>query len=105
MNGPSRTLLVMTVLLVPAVSMAQQTQSQPFSYTYAEIAYDETDFDLGGGGDIDGDGLTLSGSYALNDDWHIYGSYGMADLDAGIDVDTLSIGAGYRYPLNDEVDI
>ena len=107
MNGVSKTLLGMTVLLVPAVSMAQQqtTSTEPFSYTYAELAYDESDFDLGGGGDIDGDGLTLSGSYALNDDWHIYGSYGAADLDFGIDIDTLAIGAGYRYPLQDDVDI
>ena len=32
-------------------------------------------------------------------------SYGTADLDFGIDIDTLAIGAGYRYPLKDEVDI
>jgi hypothetical protein len=107
MNGVSKTLLGMTVLLLPAVSMAQQgqTQSRPFSYTYAELAYDESDFDLGGGPDIDGDGFTLSGSFEINDDWHVYGSYAMADLDFGIDVDTLSIGAGYRYPLRDDVDI
>jgi hypothetical protein len=108
MNGVSKTLLCMTVLLVPAVGMAQRqpvTQSQPFSYSYAELAYDESDFDLGGGGDIDGDGFTLSGSFEINEDWHAYASYGMADLDAGIDVDTLSIGAGYRYPLRDDTDI
>jgi hypothetical protein len=107
MNGVSKTLLGMTVLLVPAVGMAQQeqTQSQPFSYSYAEIAYDESDFDLGGGGDIDGDGITLSGSFEINEDWHAYASYGMADLDFGIDVDTLAIGAGYRYPLQDDLDI
>jgi hypothetical protein len=95
----------MTVLVLPAVSMAQQSTLPAFNYSYAELAYDESDFDLGGGGDIDGDGFTLSGSFELNEDWHIYGSYGMADLDAGIDVDTLSIGAGYRYPLQDDVDI
>ena len=106
MNGVSRTLLCMTVLLVPAVGIAQPaTQAQPFSYSYAELAYDESDFDLGGGGDIDGDGFTLSGSFEINEDWHAYASYGMADLDAGVDVDTLSIGAGYRYPLRDDTDI
>jgi hypothetical protein len=106
MNGVSRTLLATTVLLLPAVTTAQQqNQSRPFSYSYAELAYDESDFDLGGGGDIDGDGFTISGSYEINEDWHAYASYGMADLDFGIDVDTLAIGAGYRYPLQDDLDI
>ena len=104
MNGVSKTLLGMTVLCVPAMGMAQQNQTQPFSYSYVELGYDESDFDLGGG-EIDGDGLTLSASWALTDDWHVYGSYAPADLDFGIDLDTLAIGAGYRYPLQDDVDI
>lgn len=103
MNGVSKTLLGMTVLLVPAMSMAQN-QTQPFSYSYVELGYDETDFDLGGG-EIEGDGLTLSASWALNDEWHVYGSYGTADLDFGLDLDSLAIGAGYRYPLQDDVDL
>jgi len=105
MNGVSKTLLIMTVLLLPTVGTAQQqTQTQPFNYSYVELSYDESDFDLGGG-DIDGDGLTLSGSYEINEDWHAYASYGTADLDFGIDIDTLAIGAGYRYPLQGDLDI
>jgi hypothetical protein len=106
MNGVSRTLLCMTVLLVPAAGMAQRqpvTQTQPFSYSYVELAYDELDFD--GAGDRDGDGLTLSGSFEINEDWHAYASFANADLDGGIDLDTWAIGAGYRYPLRDDVDI
>jgi hypothetical protein len=96
----------MTVLLVPGLSLAQQSSTQPLAYTFVELAYDETDFDLGGGGgEIDGDGLTLSGSWAINDEWHVYGSYQTADLDFGIDYDAFAIGAGYRYPLRDDVDL
>ncbi len=105
MNGVSKTLLGMTVLAVPALGLAQPSTTQPFSYSYVELAYDETDFDLGGGGEIDGDGLTLSASWEINDDWHVYGSYATADLDFGIDLDTLAIGGGYRYPLRDDVDL
>jgi hypothetical protein len=106
MNGVSKTLLGMTVLLVPAVSMAQRqpvTQTQPFNYSYVEIAYDELDLDRPG--DADGDGLTLSGSFEINEDWHAVASYGEADLDGGIDIDTWTIGAGYRYPLRDNIDL
>lgn len=105
MNGVSRAMLVVAALL-PMMTQAQQaTQTQPFSYTWAEIGYDEADFDLGGGGDVDGDGLTLSGSYAINDDWHVYASYNTSDLDFGIDLDSWAIGGGYRYPLRDDVDL
>ena len=105
MNGVTRALLV-TPLLWPALSAAQETrpESSQFNYSYVEIGYDESDFDVGNG-DIDGDGLTLSGSYEINDDWHVFASYGMADLDFGIDIDTLAIGAGYVYPLQEDVDL
>jgi hypothetical protein len=106
MDGVSKTLLVAAALL-PAVSQGQaqqQTPVEPFDYTYVELSYDETDFDFGSG-DINGDGLTLSGSFEINEDWHAFASYNTADLDFGIDLDSWAVGGGYRYPLRDDVDI
>jgi hypothetical protein len=101
--------LLLAALAVPAVSMAQEAatarpQSAQFNYSYVELGYDETDFDLGPV-DVDGDDLTLAGSYEINDDWHVYASYGSADLDFGIDVDTWILGAGYVFPLKEDIDI
>jgi hypothetical protein len=92
-------------LALPALSSAQETQTYPFEYTYAELAYDEFDFDLPGAGDLDGDGLTLLGSFEINEDWHVVASLGSADLDGGADLDTWAIGAGYRYPWRDNIDL
>jgi hypothetical protein len=92
------------VVLLPAVAMAQQQTDSQFNYTYVELAYDESDFDLGGP-ELDGDGFTLSGAYELSDEWHLYGSYGTADLDAGVDLDTLGIGVGYAHSLKPNVDV
>ena len=103
MSRVSRAFLALPLVL-PAVALAQQPTESQFNYTYVELAYDESDFDLGGP-ELDGDGFTLSGSFQLNDDWHLYGSYGAADLDAGADVDTLAIGAGYSHALRQNVDI
>ena len=93
---------------MPALATAQDNgtrpQSSQFNYSYVEIGYDESDFDVGGG-DIDGDGLTLSGSYEINDDWHAFASYGTADLDFNVDIDTLAVGVGYVFPLQDDVDL
>lgn len=101
MNGVSRALVVIAAI-APGVGMAQQSaRAQPdLSYTYVEATYDTNDFN-----DIDGDALTVSGSFKINRDWHVYASYSSADLDFGIDVDTLAIGAGYRYAIKNNVDL
>lgn len=108
-NGVSRALLVAAFLL-PAYGQAQESgatrpESAQFNYTYVQVSYDEIDFDVGPL-NVDGDGLTLSGSFELNDDWHIYTSYSQIDLDPGnADVDTWAIGAGYVFPLKDGIDL
>jgi len=104
-NGVSRALLC-TAFSLPAFGQAQDArpESAEFNYTYLEVSYDEHDFDLGNAS-VDGDGITLSGSFELTDDWHIYTSYSQADLDFGIDVDTWAVGAGYVYPLKDGIDL
>ena len=105
MNGVSIGLLAVAAL-VPTLGQAQQPTPLPeLSYNYAELSYDEGDFELEGVGGIDGDGLTLSGSFELTEDWHAYASFTNSDLDSSIDVDTWALGAGYRYPLQDNVDI
>lgn len=104
MNGVSIGLLA-AAALVPALSQAQQPTPLPeLSYNYAELSYDESDFDLDAA-DVDGDGLTLSGSFELTEDWHVYASYATSDLDGSIDINSWALGAGYRYPLQDNVDI
>jgi opacity protein-like surface antigen len=105
MNGVSRALLA-AALLLPALSQAQQQQttrppSSQFNYSYVEISYDETEI----GANIDGDGLTLSGSFEINDEWHAFASFGNADYDFGFDVDTWALGAGYVFPLQDDIDL
>jgi hypothetical protein len=109
MNGVSRGLLVAGVLSLPTLSLAQESAkpTKPqFNYTYVEIGYDKHDFDVEGAPDnIDGDGLTLSGAFALKDNWHVYGSYGNADLDFGIDLDTWVLGLGYSHPIKKDVDL
>jgi hypothetical protein len=109
MNGISRGLLVAAVLLVPTLSMAQESTKpakSQFNYSYAELGYDKADFDVEGLSDtVHGDGWTLSGSAQLKDNWHVYGSYGTANLDFGIGLDTWAIGLGYSYPVKKDIDL
>jgi hypothetical protein len=111
MNGVSRALLLAAIGL-PALSAAQEPATRPqsaqFNYSYVEIGYDELDFDLGTFA-VDGDGLTFSGSFEINDDWHVYASYGSYDLEPFFgfdpDVDTWTLGTGYVFPLQEDIDI
>ena len=109
MTAISRGVLVAAVLLLPTLSMAQEsakpTKTQ-FSYSYAELGYSKHDFDVENApNNIDGDEFTLSGSVQLKDNWHVYGSYGTANLDFGIDLDTWVLGLGYSYPVGKDVDL
>jgi len=112
-NGVSRALLC-TALVLPAFGQAQESAARPesaqFSYNYVQLGYEEADFDFGNV-EGDGDGLTLAGSFEINDDWHVYASFGTADGDLGgpfnndFDIDTWTLGAGYVFPLREDIDI
>jgi hypothetical protein len=106
MNGVLRAVIVGAVCM-PAVCAAQQAArpKSGFDYSYVELEYADTEFDVSDGGNIDGDGFTLRGSIELSDEWHAFASYGQSDLDFGIDLDTFTIGAGYVYPLKDDLDL
>jgi hypothetical protein len=107
MNGVSRAVLVVAVLL-PTLSSAQEASKSArsgFDYNFAELSYDKHDVDLDRPGNIDGDGFTLSGSVKLSDEWHLYASDSSANLDFGINLDTWTLGLGYSHSLKPNIDL
>lgn len=87
--------LVSALLLALSVSVSAQT----ISYDYIQVSFGRVDLD-GAGLDADGDGLGISGSFSLNDDFHVFGEYQTADLNFGVDVDILEIGGGYHTEIS-----
>src|SRR5688500_11756726 len=81
MTGVSRSLLVVAALLPAATQAQEATPTPPFNYTYVELGYDEAEYVVGSVEGLDGDGLTLSGSFEITVDWHAYASYNTSDLD------------------------
>ena len=71
-------------------------------YTYVEAYYQDIELD---DFDVDGDGFAIRGSFALTDDWFMIVGYQAADFDFGADFDHAYLGAGYRTPINDRVDL
>jgi hypothetical protein len=73
-----------------------------FSYTYAQIDYLDGEFDEG---NVEGDGVRLSGALAINDLVHLYALYQELDFERGIDTSFFEVGAGLNYALGPDLDL
>ena len=87
------------VLLVLAFSLS--ANADDFDYNYLQLDYGNLEYD---DINVDGDGVGLSGSFAINPDWHVFAGYQSAGLDFGIDVDTFDAGIGYNTEMSPTVD-
>lgn len=82
---------------------AQGTQAaQGLKYTFAEIGYGRVYFD---DPDVDGDGFSIGGSYALTSEFHVFGNYGTTELDFNIDATTFELGFGHNRPISNNIDL
>lgn len=88
------------VLLI--LTFSASVNAQGFDYNYLQLSYGNVEFD---NINVDGDGLGLSGSYALNPDWHVFAGYEAAGLDFGIDATTFGAGVGYNTEMSPTIDM
>jgi len=94
-----RLMVTAAVLAVamPGVSLAE------FDYSAIEISFVDVEFDVGPI-NVDGDGFTIGGTYMIGDEFFIGGEYEDYDFDFGVDGESLSIGGGFVYNLNEDLD-
>ena len=89
-------------LLVFLLAFAANAAAEGFDYNYFELGYGTLEID---DIDVDGDGFSLGGSYAINDNVHVFAAYENAGLDFGIDATTFGAGIGYNTELSPTVDM
>ncbi len=70
---------VMAALAAPSLALADM------NYTNFEVDY----LDLDGDGGVNGDGFEIGGSWELNDQFHLFGSWQDQSFDGGFDGETL----------------
>jgi opacity protein-like surface antigen len=70
------------------------------NYTNFEVDY----LDLDGDGGVNGDGFEISGSWELNDQFHLLGSWQDQSFDGGFDGETLELGGGWSHSFSDTLD-
>ena len=92
-----RSMQILLLLAISASAGAKDFDYNFFQLTYGNIEIDDIN--------VDGDGLGLAGSYAINPDFHVFAGYEAAGLDFGIDATTLGAGLGWHTTLSPVVDL
>jgi hypothetical protein len=86
-------LLAVVATALPAVSPADT-----LDYSFAELAYVDSEF-----GNLNGDGISLRGSVPVNDTFFVFASYWDVGYDFNVDLTSIEAGAGVHLPFNDKV--
>lgn len=93
--------MLRSTLIIGLLTFSATAGAQGFDYNWLSLGYGMVDFDEI---NVDGNGFGLDGSYALNDDYHVFGEFESFDLDFGVDATTFSAGIGYNTEMSQTVD-
>ena len=96
--------MLRSILVVLLGVISASVNAQGYSYNYVQGSYGRVDLD-GPGLDADGDGFGLSASFAIDDNFHLFGEYQTADFNFGVDFDLLELGAGYHTSISPNLDV
>ena len=91
-------------LLALAMLGSASAIADDLNYNYVQAAYLDTEID-DSAFDVDGDGLSLSGSVELGESMFLTAGYAAQEFDFGIDLDQWAIGVGGHLPISDSVDV
>jgi hypothetical protein len=95
-----RRTLSMLAGLIAALPLA--TQADTMDYSFVELGYVDAEID---DPNVDGDGFALRGSLAFNPNFFGYAEMEDIGYDRNVDVTTLQVGVGGRYPLGQKLDL
>ena len=100
----NKTATLASLALAASLAITPAAQATDVSYDFLELRFVETEIDTNGG-DLDGDGFLIGGSYNFNENWYVIGSFSQQDFDRDVDLDALELGAGYVFPIDPNFDL
>jgi hypothetical protein len=86
-------LLAVIAAALPAVSRADA-----LDYSFAELAYVDSEF-----GNLNGDGISLRGSLPVNETFFVFAGYWDVGYDFNVDLTSIEAGGGVHLPFTDKV--
>lgn len=93
--------MLRSTLLIGLLAFSAAASAEGFDYSWLSFGYGTVDFD---DIDVDGDGFGIDGSFAINDNVHVFAAYEGASLDFDIDATTWAAGIGYNTELSPTFD-
>jgi hypothetical protein len=91
-------------LLAAMAALPLVGHAETMDYSFAELAYVDTELD-DGPLDVDGDGIALRGSLAVNPSFFVFAGYTDIGFDFDVDATTLEVGGGGHLPLAPKIDL
>ena len=88
-------------LLFILLAFSASASAQEFDYNWLSFGYGQTELD---DIDVDGDGFGIGGSFAIADNFHVFGGYSQTSFDFDVDGTSFNAGLGYNTPLSNVVD-
>lgn len=88
------------LLAVAAATLPAASQADTMDYSFAELAYVDSEF-----GNLDGDGIALRGSLPINQSFFVYAGYWDVGYDFNVDLTSVEAGAGGHLPLGNKIDL
>ena len=89
-----------TLAALAALALAGSAGATDLSYDYAELRWVDTEIES-----LDGDGFQLGGSFQVADEWLVIADISALDFDFGVDVTSVSVGAGYLIRYDEKFDL
>jgi long-subunit fatty acid transport protein len=86
---------------IAAATLPLSAMADKPDWRYVEGGYTKMDFD--DNESFEPDGLTVNSKYLLNSNWYLNGEYSFFE-EGNFDFDMLTLGAGYRLPINATTD-
>ncbi len=102
--GKQESVMIRSILITLLVAFSASVSAQGLNYNYVQGSYGRVELD-GPGLNVDGDGFGLSASFAIDDNFHVFGEYQTADFNFGFDLDMLELGAGYHTNISPNLDV
>jgi len=96
--------MLRSVLMVILFAFSASVGAQGTNFNYVQGSYGRVDLD-DAVVDVDGDGLGVSASLEIDENFHVFGEYQTADIDFGVDLTLMSIGIGLRGAVSEAVEL
>ena len=96
--------MLRSILVTLLIVLSTSVNAQGINYNYVQGSYGRVDLD-GPLFDVDGEGFGLSASFAIDENFYVFGEYQAADSDFVGDLDLMELGVGYHTDISPNMDV